>query len=435
MKQRGLESLPGAFRMEGYAYAVTVRVVRASEVELQPWKPSTWGLLLTGAALIGIVLGLALAALWPKGALGNDEYELWRWEANTLLDNVFARLGIGPHPDDRDGEAALAQYFKLTSQLRAANNTDIPDLNLLDTLTNERANYENDVERLLERYITEAVTSAGLQRRLPVFSSVKLTWPPVDFELTNPPQLLVRSPRSTIEREGDTLLKNDLSLRDIERLEDKTTDKDTVSIVVAIGGLAAYPAIVRDDRTYDSILETASHEWVHHYLAFYPLGEQWGNGGDAETLNETTANIAGREIANLIRRAHPVDLPADADGRAPPRPAPTVEFNTEMRDLRLAVDGLLKDGKVSEAEQLMEQKRQFFNDNGITIRKLNQAYFAFYGTYADSPQSSNPVGPKIEQMWERTQDVGVFLRAMREVRNVADLDRALAALQPLPGRP
>ena len=38
--------------------------------------------------------------------------------------------------------------------------------------------------------------------------------------------------------DGDTLLKNDLSLRDIERLEDKTTDDDTVSIVVSIGGLA-----------------------------------------------------------------------------------------------------------------------------------------------------------------------------------------------------
>jgi hypothetical protein len=421
--------------MKGYAYAVTVRVADASEVQLQPWRPSTWGLLLTAAALMGIVLGVALAALWPKGAVGNDEYELWRWEANTLLDNAFARLGIGPHPDDRDGEAALAQYFKLTSQLRAANNTENPDLNLLDTLTNERANYENDVERLLERYITEAVDTAGLERRLPVFSSIKLTWPPVDFELTNPPQLLVRSPRSRIERAGDTLLKNDLSLRDIELLEDKTTNTDTVSIVVAIGGLAAYPAIVRDDRTYDSILETASHEWVHHYLAFYPLGEQWGNGGDAETLNETTANIAGREIANVIRKAHPADLPSDADGRAPPRPAPTIDFNKEMRDLRIAVDGLLKDGKVSEAEQLMEQKRQSFNDNGITIRKLNQAYFAFYGTYADSPQSSNPVGPKIEQVWERTQDVGVFLRVMRGVRNVTDLDRALSALQPLPGQP
>ncbi|MGE0600224.1 MAG: hypothetical protein AB7J35_13830 [Dehalococcoidia bacterium] len=405
-----------------------IRVVEAGQVEYRPWKPPSWALLLIAAALTGIVLGLGISAFWPRGRVGSDEYQLWRWEANTLLDNVFARVGIGPNPNDQDGEAALAQYFKLTSQIRAVENTPEPDSSAIEALTNERATYENDVERLLERYIDEAVTAEGLQRSLPVFNSVRITWPPVDFELTNPPQLLVRSPRDEIRRLGDTLLKNDLTLRDVERLEEKTTDDDTVSIVVSIGGLAAYPAIVRDDRTFDSVLETASHEWVHHYLAFYPLGEQWGKGGDAETLNETTASIAGREIANVVRSQHSITFEEGADGRAPARPAPTVDFNEVMRSLRLQVDDLLKAGKVTEAEQLMEEKRQYLNDNGFSIRKLNQAYFAFYGTYADSPQSSNPIGPKIEAVWDKTQDVGLFLRIMREVTSVSDLDRALTAL-------
>ena len=263
-------------------------------------------MLIVLASTLGIVLGLLVSMFWPQGEVGSHKYSLWKWEANTLLDNGFARIGLGSHPDEASSEDALRQYFKLTSQIRAAENSDSPDVTLLDALTNERANYENDVERLVEGYITEDVDSSGLERSLPLFKSKRITWPPVDFELTNPPQLLVRSPRDKIERAGDTLLKNDLSLRDIEKLEDKTTNKDTVSIVVAIGGLAAYPAIVRDDRSYDSLLDTASHEWVHHYLAFFPLGEQWGNGGDAETLNETTANIAGREIANLIRKDHPI---------------------------------------------------------------------------------------------------------------------------------
>lgn len=392
-------------------------------------------LLLTVAALTGIGLGFGIAAFWPRGPVGSAEYQLWRWEANTLLDNVFARLDIGPDPDDEGGETALRQYFRLTSELRAASNSPEPDVFALEALTNERATYENDVERLLERYIDEAVDGAGLERRLPIFSAVRITWPPVDFELTNPPQLLVRSPRSEIRRDGDTLLKNDLGLREIERLEEKTTSGAMVSIVVSIGGLAAYPAIVRDDRAFDSILETASHEWVHHYLAFYPLGEQWGDGGDAETLNETTASIAGREIANLVRDQHAIVLEEGADGRAPARPAPTVDFNKEMRALRLEVDALLSQGKVSDAESLMETKRVFLNENGYSIRKLNQAYFAFYGTYADSPQSSNPVGPKIEEVWERTRDVGLFLRIMREVRDVPDLDEALETLETAGHRP
>jgi hypothetical protein len=92
------------------------------------------------------------------------------------------------------------------------------------------------------------------------------------------------------------------------------------------------------------------------------------------------------------------------------------------------VDDLLEQGKVSEAEQQMEEKRLYLNANGFSIRKINQAYFAFYGTYADSPQSSNPVGPKIEKVWELTQDVGLFLRIMRDVKDVPDLDEALAEL-------
>jgi len=381
------------------------------------------------AALTGILLGTLATAFWPRGPVGQYEYQLWKWEADTILSNVFTRIGIGPSPDSTAGEEALRQYFRLTSQIRTATESETPDIALLDTLTNERATYENDVERIIEIYIDEAVVGAGLERGLPLFTERKVLWPPVDFELTSPPRLLVRSPRNEIRRAGDRLLKTDLSLGDIESIEAKTTNDEDVTLVISIGGLAAYPAIVRDDRAYDSILETASHEWVHHYLAFYPLGLQWPKGGDAHTLNETTASIAGREIAALIHNAHPIDLPQGEDGRAPAGPEVTIDFNKEMRELRLEVDALLKDGKVSEAEALMEEKRRFFNDNGVTIRKINQAYFAFYGTYADGPQSSDPIGPKIERVWELTKDVGDFLRVMREVENVNDLDAALAGLE------
>lgn len=402
----------------------------AAAVELRPWRPSTWGMILLGALLTGMLLGAFIAQFMFQGSLAKYEYHLWRWEANTLLDNVFARIGIGPDPTDPAGGAAVRQYFALTSQIRAQLEAERPDAGLLDALASERSAYENDVERLVERYIDEALRDAGLERSLPLFSGASLLWPPVDFELTSPPRLLVRSPRNRIERTGDTLLKNDLLLSDIQQIEAETTDEDTVSVVVNIGGIAAYPAIIRDDRSYASMVETAAHEWVHHYLAFYPLGEKWGDGGDSEALNETTANIAGREIANLIHARHPIDLPEDADGRAPPAPPATVNFNDEMRALRLEVDRLLAEGKVEEAERLMEEKRQFLSRNGIAIRKINQAYFAFYGTYADSPQSSNPIGPKIERVWQLSGEVGVFLALMREVESAAELDELLAKIEP-----
>jgi hypothetical protein len=404
-------------------------VKAAARVEYRPWRPPWWGIVVVGAGVAGVVLGLLVSAFSPRGALSGYEYHLWKWQADTFLGTVFSVAGIGPDPGETAGDESLLAYFRLTSQIRAATDTGEPDLALVETLENERATYENDVERTIEQRIDEAIKGAGLQRTLPLFNGVRLTWPPVNFELTSPPRLLVRSPRDRIERAGDTLLKNDLSLGDIQRIEERTDDEKTVSLVISIGGLAAYPAIVRDDRTYGSILETAAHEWVHHYLAFYPLGRQWGKGGDAETLNETTADLAGREIAKLVNERYPVEFADGEDGRAPARPADNIDFNAEMRELRLQVDGLLAEGKVAEAEAAMEAKRLYLNNNGITIRKINQAYFAFYGTYADSPQSSSPIGPKVNRVWELTGEVGAFLEAMRDVTSVADLDRVIAVLE------
>lgn len=404
-------------------------VMPAPYVEYRPWRPPWWMIAVNGAGVAGIVLGLLVSAFYPRGALSGYEYHLWKWQADTFLGTAFSLVGIGPDPGETAGDEALTAYFRLTSQIRAASEPAEPDLGLIETLENERATYENDVERTIEQRIDEAVAAAGLRRALPLFTSVRLTWPPVNFELTSPPRLLVRSPRDRIERKGDTLLKNDLSLRDIQHIEERTDSENVASLVISIGGLAAYPAIVRDDRAYGSILETAAHEWVHHYLAFYPLGRQWGKGGDAETLNETTADLAGREIAKLVNAKYPVEFVDGEDGRAPARPASDVDFNKEMRELRVQVDALLAEGQVEEAEATMEAKRVFLNEHGITIRKINQAYFAFYGTYADSPQSSSPVGPKVNRVWELTGDVGRFLAVMRDVTTVADLDVALAVLE------
>lgn len=398
---------------------------------MSEYRPVLWAQIFTCAALLGLGLGITWTSIIGRGPLADEEYHLWRWQADTFLDIAFERIGIGPAKDGDASAEAIQRYFGLTSQLRTELSKQDPDLSLVDALSNERAAYENDVERQVESWIDEAITGQGLQRSLPLFDGVQFTWPPVAFELTSPPRLLVRSPRDEIRRAGDTLLKNDLTLRDIEKIESETDDDDTVSIVVSIGGLAAYPAIVRDDRTYDSLIETASHEWVHHYLAFYPLGMRFGKGPDGTTLNETTADLAGREIAKLIRAAHPVTFPPNENGGAQPGVAPTVDFNAEMRKLRLQVDDLLAAGDVAGAEAQMESTRLYLADNGIFLRKLNQAYFAFYGSYAASSQSSDPIGPKVQRVFDLTGDVGSFLAVMREVESTADLDELIAGLESL----
>ena len=138
--------------------------------------------------------------------------------------------------------------------------------------------------------------------------------------------------------------------------------------------------------------------------------------------------MAEVEIARIARELHPIDLPEGADGRAPPRERSSLVFSTEMRELRLAVDDLLAEGRVAEAEALMEERRLHLAEHGIFIRKINQAYFAFYGSYATLPQSSDPIGPKVERVWEETGDLLTFFSLVREIRTEAELDAILVRL-------
>lgn len=397
-------------------------------MEYIPWAPHLFFLGAIAAGVLGIIGGLALTLFSQRGHLGPYEYHVWRWEASNVLGSAFSLISIGDEREGESAEKALLAYFSLTSAIRNAEDTAEADLPLIEALTNERYIHENDVERIIESRLSEAVSVAGLERGLPFFNGVTMVWPPVDIELTSPPRVLVRSPRNEILRKGDTLLRDDITLAEVEDIEARVDDEETISLIIAIGGVAVYPALVRDDRSYDGLLSTAAHEWVHHYLAFYPLGEQWGKGGDAETLNETTADIAGDAIAAMVRAAHPVEFPPGEDGRKSGGPDSTIDFNSEMRALRLKVDELLAAGRIEEAEQLMEETRLRLAENGIVIRKINQAYFAFYGTYAENPASSNPVGPMIRQVWERSGDVGTFLRIMREVTSRPDLESVLLSM-------
>ena len=84
-----------------------------------------------------------------------------------------------------------------------------------------------------------------------------------------------------------------------------------------------------------------------------------------------------------------------------------------MHITRVHVDELLAAGKVTEAETFMEQRRLFFWENGYAIRKLNQAYFAFYGAYADVPGGAageDPVGPAVRALRAQSASLTVFLK-------------------------
>jgi len=71
----------------------------------------------------------------------------------------------------------------------------------------------------------------------------------------------------------------------------------------------------------------------------------------------------------------------------------------------------------------MKQKRQYLATKGYHIRKLNQAYFAFYGTYADRPTSISPIGPELKELRSQSTSLKDFLEnvaAMTSRQNLID---------------
>ena len=79
--------------------------------------------------------------------------------------------------------------------------------------------------------------------------------------------------------------------------------------------------MVFEDASYESLIETVFHEWLHSYLIFFPLGTAYFGSSEARTLNESVANIGGRGAgAAYFERHGTLD---EACGAAPATPAPT----------------------------------------------------------------------------------------------------------------
>ena len=281
----------------------------------------------------------------------------------------------------------------------------------LSTLLQRRESLRNDVEELLESELAAAIADAGLRRGRGPFQVV---FPPVDFRLDSTPTVLAVSPRDRIRLTETVLLDSDVEVAEREAVEQAlAADHNLSALVLPIGGLAAYPAIVSGTRDLRRTLEIVAHEWLHQYWFFHPLGFNYFASAEMTTLNETAADIAGRELGDLAyERLTGIRPPPDA----PPSPStadePAFDFGDEMRETRRTVDAMLARGLVDEAEQYMEQRRRVFVDNGYSIRVLNQAYFAFHGTYGESPASVSPIAGQLHDLRERTATLGDFIRTV-----------------------
>jgi hypothetical protein len=60
-----------------------------------------------------------------------------------------------------------------------------------------------------------------------------------------------------------------------------------------------------------------------------------------------------------------------------------------------------------------------------TLRRLNQAYFAFHGSYATDPASVDPIGTWMRQLRAQSGSLKGFLEQTAQMRSLDDLLHAL----------
>ncbi len=328
-------------------------------------------------------------------------------------------------PQVADPEAASASLRVRLARLRA-----------------QQAREQLLVEAILEEQVATVLADEG-------FAFLGEIVPPVSFHFTPLPRMLVISPRDEIRQMEAVPLQAGFPVDQAAALEAQVDERLNVSsLVVPIGGLALYPAMTLESTSLPWLAETIAHEWTHHYLFLRPLGWQYESNPEARTINETAANLVGKAIGRkVLERYYPEQVPPPPPPSPPESPSsaepPAFHFTLEMRKTRIHVDELLAEArrlreagddagaeaKIEEAEAYMEARRRLFVEHGYRIRKLNQAYFAFYGAYADEPlggaAGANPVGSAVQALWKRSPSIKAFLDTVAFATSLEDLKRVL----------
>jgi len=104
-----------------------------------------------------------------------------------------------------------------------------------------------------------------------------------------------------------------------------------------------------------------------------------------------------------------------------------------MNETRVTVDFYLWLKRVDLAEAYMQAQRFVFAAHGYNFRKINQAFFAFYGGYQGSngvgAGGADPTGPAIDRLRAQSDSVLTWLNKMRAITTRSEL---LAAAGPTP---
>ena len=359
-------------------------------------------------------------------------FSVFRWEASKLPDkwlNIAYGVARGRRLDRAQRLEVVDEYMEATRLARRQERRlEVAQATLggasaggsgrerveaardyLRELTASRDGLRPLAEEIVEAEMDAILSDAGLASRL------GLLFPPVDLSFEEPPTVLNMSLRDHIEVVEQVLLGPDLPLLERDRIEREIFEKHDLSALVDnLAGLSTYPTIVSDQAPLRAVLRTGVHEWLHAYLFFRPLGWNWWVSPEMFSLNETVAELAGNELGDAVFVRMGGDLTVSAS-RYLPRHQRDTFFTQEMRETRRTVDEMLAEGRVEEAEEYMKQRWWRLRLGGYGLRKLNQAYLAFRGRYAEGPSSVSPIGPQVRALRAAHPDTVSFIKTVERV--------------------
>ena len=390
------------------------------------------------AAFLGFQRGLAACALvalllWSgkdyrptesEVAIAAYRFNLLAWEVGNVFDKWYHELlALLPwnSPLSRQERITLAEEFfrlgqeerRLESELLALAESS-PDAEQIRGRLMEIHHRQDEirptVEQTVEREISSVLVEEGFSSRIGAIL------PPVDTVLGHSPALLVTSPRDRIFRQDNILLSHGVRPDERETLEGITLrERNLSAIVVNTGGVGTFPSVVSAGGSLHFALNTVAHEWLHNWFFFQPLGQHFWDDPEMTTLNETAATLGGWEIGD---RAYEAMTGIDYERKPPAPPSErdpnAFDFTAEMRETRHRTEELLAARRIDDAESYMEERRQELLDRGYRIRKINQAYFAFYGSYATSAGSISPIEGQMRELRERSDSLEDFLKTVAQ---------------------
>ena len=388
------------------------------------------------------------------------DYPNWVWDSTwTKIEQATIHT---PYIFNREtGREIVYDYIHTTKNLSETKarieeiyaNPNISDKEIATKLlrTQRDANLERQeklapfAESVLQGQLGEILSQLGL-------TTIGQPIPPVLYHNSSTPLALIVSSRNEIVQIANISVLPTLTINEQIAVEDKVAQSlNNSTLIVPIGGVGVYPTMVMETTNLAWTLSTIAHEWTHNYLNLRPLGLNYSVTPELRTMNETTASIVGDEVGLIVLQTYYPELAASSSPIAtlqdqsniftsvggpslhlpsplPEDDPPIFDFRAEMHETRITTDKLLIEGKVEEAETYMEQRRQIFWQNGYLLRKLNQAYFAFYGAYADTPGGAageDPVGPAVRALRAQSASLADFINTIARMTSFEQLQQAI----------